>query len=112
MSLFDVTENRDIPNEIALNLLNTMNAEAERRVGVHKDAFNAFWNSNEATPQEIADKMGTNAGKFFALASQNVTHISACAQIAGKSLSDYLQPVDYLPPHPVTVHQDGTVTIG
>jgi len=112
MSLFDINDTRDIPQEIAVNLLQQMNAEAERRVGVHRDMFNAFWNSTEATPQEIAAKMGNNAAAFFALASQNVTHIATCAAIVGKTLDDYLQPSEYVPPQTVIVNQDGTVTIG
>jgi len=75
--------------------------------------FNAFWHSTDGvTPQEISAKMGGNAAAFFALASQNVTHIATCAAIVGKTLGDYLQPSEYVPPQQVVVNQNGSVTIG
>ena len=104
-------EQREVSKEIANGLLSAMNAEAERRAGIQRDSYRAFWQSDEATPQEIAAAMGAKAGLFFALASENVTHIARAAAIVGKSLSDFLQPEEYTPPVTVEYHQDGTVTI-
>jgi hypothetical protein len=103
---------RDIPQEIAATLLQAMNAEAERRAGIQRDSYNAFWHSPEATPQQIADSMGPSAGLFFALASENVTHIARSAAIVGKELGDFLQPSEYAPPVAIEYHENGTVTIG
>jgi hypothetical protein len=103
---------RDIPQEIANGLLQAMNAEADRRAGIQRDSFNAFWHSPEATPQQIADAMGSSAGLFFSLASENVGHIARAAEIVGKTLGDFLQTSEYVPPVAIEYQDDGTVTIG
>lgn len=112
MSLFEIQPpQRDIPQEIANTLLAAMNDEANRRAGIHRDTFHAFWHSTEATPQQIADAMGQQAGLFFAIGYENVQHIGRAAAAVGRELSDYLQPEDYTPPKQVTFNSDGTVTI-
>lgn len=110
--IFEIQQNRDIPQEIASGLLTAINDETSRRIGLHRDSFRAFWYSQEATPQQLCDKMGSSAWLFFAIASANVQHIAAVAQLSGKTLADFLQPEDYVPPKTVTVNNDGTVTIG
>lgn len=113
MALLEIDQpQRNIPQEIAATLLQAMNAEAERRAGIQRDSYNAFWNSSEATPQQIADAMGNKAGLFFALASENVTHIARAAAVVGKTLGDFLQPSEYAPPVAIEYHENGTVTIG
>lgn len=113
MSLIDIEQpQRNVAKEIADGLLAAMNAEAERRAGIQRDSYRAFWNSSEATPQQIAEAMGNRAGLFFALASENVQHISRSAAIVGKTLAEFIQSEDYTPPVHITYHQDGTVTIG
>lgn len=113
MALLEIDQpQRDIPQEIATTLLQAMNAEAERRAGIQRDSYNAFWHSTEATPQQIADAMGNRAGLFFSLASENVQHIARAAAVVGKSISDFLQPSEYVPPVAIEYHEDGTVTIG
>lgn len=111
-TIFEIQNNRDIPKEIANGLLAAINEETTRRVGLHRDNFRAFWYSQEATPQQLCDKMGSSAWLFFAIASANVQHIAAVAQLGGKTLADFLQPEDYVPPQTVTINQDGTATIG
>lgn len=110
--IFQIEEIRDIPQEIANGLLKAINDETARRVGLHRDSFRAFWHSQEATPQQICDKMGSSAWLFFAIASANVQHIAAVAQLSGKTLADFLKSEDYIPPKTVTINQDGTATIG
>lgn len=110
--IFEVEPSRNIANEIALGLLQDINNEAIRRAGLHRDSFNAFWHSTEATPQQICQQMGPQAALFFAIASANVQHIAAVAQIAGKTLGDFLKPEEYVSPQTVTINQDGTATIG
>lgn len=110
--IFQVDEERNVSKEIASGLLRDINAEATRRAGLHRDSFNAFWHSKEATPQQICEQMGPRAALFFAIASANVQHIAAVAQIAGKTLGDFLKPEEYVPPKTVTINQDGTATIG
>jgi len=110
--IFEIQDSRDIPQEIANGILKAINDETTRRAGLHRDNFRAFWYSAEATPQQLCDKMGSSAWLFFAIASANVQHIAAVAQLSGKTLADFLQPEDYVPPKTVTVNNDGTVTIG
>ena len=111
-TIFDLQSERNVANEIALGLLQDINNEAIRRAGLHRDSFNAFWHSTEATPQQICQQMGPKAALFFAIASANVQHIAAVAQIAGKTLGDFLRPEEYVPPQTVTINEDGTATIG
>lgn len=111
-NIFDVEPTRNVANEIAVNLLRDINNEATRRASLHRDSFNAFWHSTEATPQQICAQMGPQAALFFAIASANVQHIAAVAQIAGRTLGDFLKPEEYVPPQTVTINQDGTATIG
>lgn len=111
-AIFDVEPEKNVANEIAINLLRDINNEAVRRAGLHRDSFNVFWHSAEATPQQICQQMGPKAAMFFAIASANVRHIAAVAQIAGKTLGDFLKPEEYVPPQTVTINQDGTATIG
>jgi len=111
-SIFGIQQIRDIPQEIATGLLKSINDETSRRVGLHRDSFRAFWYSEEATPQQICDKMGSSAWLFFAIASANVQHIAAVAELSGKTLADFLKTEDYVPPKVVTINQDGTATIG
>lgn len=111
-TIFDVEQQRNVANEIALNLLRDINNEAIRRAGLHRDSFNAFWHSTEAAPQQICQQMGPQAALFFAIAGANVQHIAVVAAIAGKTLDDFLQPSEYVPPKTVTINPDGTATIG
>ena len=110
--IFQIEETRDIPQEIANWLLMSVNEETARRVGLHRDSFRAFWYSPEATAQQLCDKMGSSAWLFFAIASANVEHIAAVAQLSGKTLADLLKAEDYVPPKTVTINQNGTATIG
>ena len=97
---------------IAAGLLESIEREALRRSGEHSDQWHAFWESSEATPQQIADEMGTQASLFFAIAAANVGHIDQIARLIGKTAADFL-PVEHLSaPQTVTGNEDGTVTIG
>ena len=102
-----------VAERIASGLLREVDAEAARRVGQHVDWWRAFWPSSEATPEEIASSMGVSAGLFFGVASVNMGHIAAVAQMLGKTPVDIGVPVECLStPRLVTVNPDGSVTIG
>jgi hypothetical protein len=102
----------DLANETARYLLDTMEQESQRRIAVHKRAFDAFWNSPDATPQQIAAAMGTAGASFFKLAGENIEHLSRSATLVGGTLTDYMAPAEWQPPKTVTINTDGTVTIG
>jgi hypothetical protein len=102
-----------IAESIAAGLLREVEAEAARRVGQHVDWWRAFWQSSEATPDEIAASMGVSAGLFFGIASVNKGHIEAVAGMLGKTAVELGVPAECLTtPRLVTVNQNGSVTIG
>ena len=102
-----------VAEAIAAGLLREVEAEAARRVGQHVDWWRAFWQSPEATPDEIVANMGVSAGLFFGVASVNMGHIAAVAQMLGKTPVDIGVPAECLStPRPVTINPDGSVTIG
>ena len=102
-----------VNERIAADLLRAIELECIRRVGQHVDWWRAFWQSTEATPEEIASSMGVSAGLFFGVASVNMGHIAAVAQMLGKTPVDIGVPVECLStPRLVTVNPDGSVTIG
>jgi hypothetical protein len=102
-----------VAQSIAAGLLREVEAEATRRVGQHVDWWRAFWQSPEATPDEIAASMGVSAALFFGIAAVNMGHIAAVAQMLGKTPIDIGVPVECLStPRPVTINPDGSVTIG
>lgn len=102
-----------VAERIAAGLLREVEAEATRRVGQHVDWWRAFWESPEATPAEIASAMGASGGLFFGIASVNMGHITAVAQMLGRTTLEIGVPEECLhTPQAVTVNPDGSVTIG
>lgn len=102
-----------VAERIAAGLLREAEAEAARRVGQHVDWWRAFWQSQEATPEEIAAAMNGSAALFFGIASVNKGHIVAVAQMLGKTPEELGVPAECLTTaREVTVNQDGSVTIG
>jgi hypothetical protein len=63
--------------------------------------FNKFWNGLDATPQEILDAFGTNAGQLVQVFG------------LGKNLVNTLSPGTFssISPGDITVHEDGTATV-
>ena len=112
--IFSQTPNAAIPaaKQIASGLMESIEREALRRSGEHSDQWKAFWESAEASPQQIADEMGTQASLFFAIAAANIGHIDQIARLIGQTAADIL-PVEHLSAkRPVTFNDDGTVIIG
>jgi hypothetical protein len=78
---------------------------------MHQRIFPLVWSSNDYTPVEFFAEAGTQAVKFMQIAGENVEHIAALAAIDGKTLNDFLDPSEYMPPVAYTVHEDGTITL-
>lgn len=89
----------------------TPHEELQRRAAIHRDGFTAVWRSGTHTAAEFFAEAGTQGALFMQIAGTNVTHIATVAQMIGKTLHDYLQPEDYVPPHAYTAHADGTITL-
>lgn len=86
---------------IAEDLLLGLNSELARRVDYHKDCFTKFWDG-EATPDEIAEKMGDNGKLFIDSASENLRGIATLAAMVGKTLDDAIAPEFYVPRREIT----------
>ena len=85
--------------------------ELQRRIALHQNLFQKVWGANGYTPQEFFDECGAQGEKFLAIAGANVAHIAALAVIDGKTLNDFLDPSEYMPPVAYTANPDGTITI-
>lgn len=97
----------------AQSIIDAINNEIAHRGRVHETAWDTIWaNEREgATPAAILAQLGTHAALVFAFSRINLQHIAACCDLVGKQPTDFL-PVKYWEtPHPITVHDDGSVTI-
>jgi hypothetical protein len=102
-----------VAERIAADMLRLVDAECRRRVGNHSDWWSAVWESAEATPTEIITAMGTSAALFFTIASVNKQQIATVAQVLGKTTAELGVPDKCMStPKTVTLHSDGTATIG
>ena len=98
---------------LAAELLRSIDQECRRRITQHVDWWRAFWESPDATPQQICDSMNGSAALFFGVASINKAHILSVCQLLGKTPQELGVPAECLTtPQTVTVHQNGSVTIG
>lgn len=101
-----------VAETIAAGLLRQVEQEALRRAGEHIDGHKAFWESPEATPQQIADSMNGSAVLFLKIARANVEHLAAVAAIIGKPLDALLPPQYQTSPQTVAFLDTGYVQIG
>jgi hypothetical protein len=85
--------------------------ELQRRIALHQNLFQKVWHSTDYTPQQFFDECGAQGAKFLAIAGANVEHIASLAVIDGKTLNDFLDPSEYMPPVKYTPHPDGTITL-
>lgn len=89
-----------------------MNAQFAQVVQTHRSCFELFWRSFAATPDEIAVEFGADAAKMMVAAGASAQFIRGLAQALGLSLADYIDEGDLVPPRPVKLNDDGTITIG
>jgi hypothetical protein len=112
MSLITIPTNEPpAAQRIALELLRKINAQIDSRVQAHKGMWSDFWQNNAATPEEILTAMGTNAHLLLGSATESVRHIDAVAQLAGKTVADFLEPEEINGLRPMIANPDGTVTL-
>lgn len=100
-----------VAKQIAHTQLLEVEKELDRRVGMHRDLYNAFWNSEEATPEEIALEMGTDGGLWFISAQLNVEHIATFCEQSGLNIIEVLGAEYLTRPKEVTINPDGTLTL-
>jgi hypothetical protein len=86
--------------------------ELRRRLNQHQVLFRRFWYTSGVDPQAVFDALGVHAALWLQLGSKDIQDIASSLSLAGQSLSDYIQLVDYSPPRVLTINPDGTVTVG
>ncbi len=74
----------------------------------HQEPYTWLWLSDEATPAEILAELGTQAREVFERGADIVGFLTG--QHTGRPIAQ-MDESEYLPKQPVTVHDDGTVTI-
>ena len=114
MTLIDTSTNQPTAAELAAqSIIEAVNAEILRRVANHQVCFQTLWHNDRpgATPAAVLAALGTKAALIFAVASENVEHISRCAQLVGKTRADFITGADCIPPLAFTLQSDGRVTL-
>jgi hypothetical protein len=102
-----------VNERIAAGLLLSATSQAEGIIGRFVDEWKAFWESPEATPEEIAVAMGPSAGLWFTLAAIMRQAIVSMIAVRGVSAEEIGVPVRCLStPRAVTINDNGTVTLG
>jgi hypothetical protein len=100
------------PARVAVRkLFLTPDEELHRRAAIHREGFALVWRSGTHTAAAFFSEAGTQGVLFMQVAGTNVAHIASVAVMIGKTLHDYLQPEDYVPPLAYSAHADGTITI-
>lgn len=95
---------------IAEDILGSINYELSRRVEHHKEGFNKFWNSS-VTPDEILEKIGTNAKLMLEASRANLRNINELAQMINKTLLDFIPQDNWYPKRAFIENEDGTATL-
>jgi hypothetical protein len=70
--------------------------------------FDRLWKSPDATPQEILAKIGPRAIELFQRGGDAVAFVLGVH--TGRPIAS-MEPSEYTPPVPYTVHPDGTITL-
>ena len=97
--------------EAAESIIDTINEVGKLLVANHKLGFDRLWNNPDATPEEIVDAMGVDATYVFQCALANLSVLSTCASYSGKTLNDFMQPIEYMPHKTVNFNQDGAAIL-
>jgi len=106
MSIIEILNESETQQDVAVvvkkRIVATSTAMFRRMQHEHARIFNMLWNNPKATPQEILDQYGEEAGALFAFSSQ----IQAMATAIDSGF------VALVPPYNYTINPDGTVAVG
>ena len=78
--------------------LSHVNAALARRIDEHRIRFAAFWRDYGHTPDDILEAMGPTAIIWLMAANESVEHVARLAAIVGKTVGDFLDAEDRVPP--------------
>jgi hypothetical protein len=105
MPLIDVPERNveDLQAEFIRTLSKMLTDNYSQMLSLHKTGFAMVWNNKDGlTPQQCFDAMGSEAVMFLSL-----------GQVMAELLNTAVPgSVIETPPQPLTVNEDGTVTVG
>ena len=107
MGIFD-NQPKDTAQQAADALVGIIRGQNDSLLGSAKMGWQLLWNNPSATPQQILDKLGTNAKLIFQLSDLNWQTLAAVAQIAGTT-----PPIINGVPATYTyvINADGTITL-
>lgn len=77
-------------------------------VSSHQEIFGWLWFSDDATPSEILTELNTQAREVFVRGGDVVAFITGAH--TGRPIAQ-MEPNEYQPPVPITIHTNGTVTV-
>jgi hypothetical protein len=97
--------------EIAQRIAQTVNRAFENMIHQHTSLYREFWQSDAATPDEIAAELGTSGAAFWVAAGVSSQAIAATCQHLGLDFETVLPAQYRVPPREVAINQDGTLTI-
>lgn len=102
------TPTEDPAELYARQILQTMTMGAESLLSAHQKAYKLLWDSPDATPAMILEKLGARAAEAFVRGGDAVRFLLGAD--TGRPIAA-MQPNEYEPPVAYTMHPDGTVTI-
>lgn len=107
MTLFNITA--PTVEEIALRTVAqskmAVNSQFTQYVVAYKKQFDIFWHHPNCTPQQMAEAWGTEAGALFQASSLTRDYLLS---LDPNCLSEEYKNA----PTPVTLNENGTVTVG
>ena len=77
-------------------------------VNAQQWCFERLWKSPDATPQQILAKIGPRALELFQRGGDAITFILGVH--SGRPIAT-MEPEEYTPTQPYTIHGDGTITL-
>lgn len=92
----------------ARQILQRMTAAAADLLASHQEMYRRLWHSEDATPEEILQHIGTRGGELFIRGGDTVEFLLGVN--TGRPIAS-MAPSEYAPPVPYTINSDGTVTL-
>jgi hypothetical protein len=89
-------------------ILQAMSGGAEALLYSHQAAYRMMWKASDATPSQILEALGPRAAEVFVRGGDAVRFLLGVD--TGRPIAT-MQPNEYEPPVPYTMHPDGTVTL-
>jgi len=107
-----VVETKTQAQFVSENLITGANSALNVRIENFKVMWSMLWENDRATPADILAALGTKAKSLFVAAGLARQDMTSIATVLGTTPEAMLGDAKYLTPKvPVTIHDDGTVTL-